>query len=266
MGQSPGDDKNEPSLELPPLSLRGLARRKRRTASAGTSDASPAGDQPAGDTVPGEPAVEDPAPADVPRDELPTELPTQPHPVTGGEPTSVIATPDVPTAAEPPHQQTTTLPAQTPERPQEAPVRRAERPGTGISLPVLPGRLAAAVTGLAIGGAGAAATYAAMAGCEAVRGVSTCGEAPGFFILIAILVVMVLLGTVVLKALQVGDPTSTSFLAVGIVTVVVMLVLLDVIFSPWMFVVIPLLGAAAFVLSHWVTNQFGEETGRPDWS
>lgn len=263
MGQSPGDDKHEPSLELPPLSLRGLARRKRKTASAGTSDAPRAGDEPAGDTAPEAPeapAVEDPAPADVPRDELPTE----PHPVTDGEPTSVIATPDV-TPVES-AQQTSTLPAQTPEGRQDAPVRRAERSGSGISLAMLPGRLAAAVTGLVVGGAGAAATYAAMAGCEAVRGVSTCGGAPGFFILIAILVLMVLLGTVVLKALQVGDPTSTSFLAVGIVTVVVMLVLLDVIFSPWMFVVIPLLGAAAFVLSHWVTNQFGEEPGRPDWS
>jgi len=234
MGQSSGDDRDEPSLELPPLSLRGLARRKRKTASTGTSDAPPTADEPATDTVP-------------------------------DEPTSVIAAPDA-TTAEPAHPQTTSLPAQPPDDVQDAPGQGVRRSGAGISLPVLPGRVAAGVTGLVIAGAGAAATYAAMAGCEAVRGVSTCGGAPGFFILVAILVLMVLLGAVVLTALQVRDPASTSFLAVGIVTVVVMLVLLDVIFSPWMFVVVPLLGAGAYVLSHWVTHQFGEETGRPDWS
>jgi hypothetical protein len=123
------------------------------------------------------------------------------------------------------------------------------------------------VTGLVVGVAGGAATYAAMAGCEAVRGVSTCGGAPGFFILVAIVVLMILLGTLLLKAFKVGDPGSTSFLAVGVVTVVAMLTLLDVILSPWMFVVIPVLSAAAYLLAHWVTTRFeSEQTGRRDWT
>ncbi|MGH3369035.1 MAG: hypothetical protein ACRDPR_03460, partial [Nocardioidaceae bacterium] len=102
-------------------------------------------------------------------------------------------------------------------------------------------------------------TYGAMTGCEAVRGVSTCGGAPGFFILVAILALMVLLGTGILKAFRVDDPGSTSFLAVGVVAVIAMLVLLDAIFSAVMFVVIPLLTALAFLLAHWVTTRFDEE-------
>jgi hypothetical protein len=127
------------------------------------------------------------------------------------------------------------------------------------SAPVVPGRVAAAITGLVVGAVGGVATYGAMEGCEAVRGVSTCGGAPGFFILVAILALMVLLGGLILKAFRVGASGSTSFLAVGVVTVIAMLVLLDVIFSPWMFVVIPVLSALAFVLAHWVTTRFDEE-------
>ncbi len=110
-----------------------------------------------------------------------------------------------------------------------------------------------------MGAAGGAATYGAMEGCEAVRGVSTCGGAPGFFILVAILALMVLLGSLLLKAFRVSDTGSTSFLAVGVVAVVAMLVLLDVIYSPAMFVVIPALSAVAFLLAHWVTTRFDEE-------
>jgi hypothetical protein len=98
-----------------------------------------------------------------------------------------------------------------------------------------------------------------------VRGVSSCGGAPGFFILVAIFVGMVLFGNLVLRLFKVGDPGSTSFLAVGLVAVVVMLGLLDVIFSVWMFAVVPVLGAFAYLLAHWVTTRFDHETGRRDW-
>jgi uncharacterized membrane protein len=126
-------------------------------------------------------------------------------------------------------------------------------------VPAVPGRIAAAVTGLLVGAAGGAGTYGALAGCEAVRGVSTCGGAPGFFILVAILALMVLLGALLLKAFRVEASGSTSFLAVGLVTVVSMLLLLDVIYSPWMFVVIPLLGSVSYLLAHWVTTRFDDE-------
>ena len=148
------------------------------------------------------------------------------------------------------------------QKPAKQKVAKARKP---LSMPRLPGRVAAVATGLLVGAAGAAATFGAMAGCKAVRGVSSCGGAPGFFILVAIFVGMVLFGNLVLRLFKVGDPGSTSFLAVGLVAVVVMLGLLDVIFSVWMFAVVPVLGAFAYLLAHWVTTRFDHETGRRDW-
>jgi hypothetical protein len=206
MGQTPGDDKQEPSLELPSLSLPGLRRRKRSRAQEEESGT--------------------------------------PEPAT--EPTRTLETPP---------------PAPEPE-PAAEPRRRTRKARPEVSLPRVPGRVAAAVTGLLVGAAGGGATYAALAGCEAVRGVSTCGGAPGFFILVAILALMILLGSLLLKAFKVSDPGSTSFLAVGIVAVVVMLTLLDVIYSPWMFAVVPVLSALAYLLAHWVTTRFEDEPVR----
>lgn len=144
--------------------------------------------------------------------------------------------------------------------------RRAERAGSGLSVPPMPGPVAAGVTGLVVGAGGAAATYAAMTACEAVRGVSTCGGGAGFLILVAIVVLMVLAGALLLRLLGVSAGMSTSFLAVGIVTVLAMLVLLDVIFSAWMFLVVPLLSVAAYLLSHGVTTRYeNEDVGRRDW-
>ena len=78
------------------------------------------------------------------------------------------------------------------------------------------------------------------------------------FLLVVILVLMVLLGAVVLAALGVSESGSTSFLAVGVLCVVVLLVLADRLFTAWMFVVIPLVTAGAYVLAHWVTTTFVE--------
>jgi hypothetical protein len=210
MGQTPGDDKQEPSLELPSLSLPLFGRKKRARVQPEEQEGTP------------EPAAL--------ADDEPTQ--TLEHPL------------DVPEAA----------PEPAPE-----PRRRARKERPETTLPRVPGRVAAAVTGVVVGGAGAGATYAALAACEAVRGVSTCGGAPGFFILVAILALMILFGMLVLKAFRVSDPGSTSFLAVGIVAVVVMLTLLDAIYSPWMFVVVPVLGALAYLLAHWVTTRFEDE-------
>jgi hypothetical protein len=161
------------------------------------------------------------------------------------------------------------VPVQEPETgPVDVPVQEPE-PGPSRPRmrrqPTLPGWAAAAITGVVVGALGAAATYGALAGCEAVRGVSSCGGAPGFFVLVAILALMILLGGALLKGFAVADAGSTSFLAVGIVAVTAMLVLLEVIFSPWMFAVIPTLGALAFLLAHWVTTRFdtdADTTGR----
>jgi hypothetical protein len=211
MGQTPGDDKQEPSLELPSLSLPSFGRKKRSR------------EQPEEEQGTPEPALE---------------------PVTAAP-------------AEPTEPLVEQLPPPAPE-----PRRRAVKERTEMALPRVSGPVAAAVTGLVVGGAGAGGTYAALSGCEAVRGVRTCGGAPGFFILVAILALMILLGMLLLKAFKVNDPGSTSFLAVGIVAVVAMLTMLETIYSPWMFVAVPVLSAAAYLLSHWVTTRFEDEPVR----
>ncbi|HEX5772565.1 MAG TPA: hypothetical protein VFY11_16500 [Nocardioidaceae bacterium] len=254
MAQTPGDDKTEPSLELPSLKLPGLGRKRRRK--AGEAEAPVEATEATAGTAPA-PAetLEDPTPADVALGGPYTDEPTEQL----GSWDRDDATERLPLNGTAEHAAEHAVEPAATKRPRRV---KAER-----TRPVLPGWLAAALTGLLVGAAGAAGTYGAMAGCEVVRGVSTCGGAPGFFILVAIVALMVLLGAGLLKAFRVKDAGSTSFLAVGIVTVLVMLLLLDAIFSVWMFAVIPALTAAAYLLAHWVTTRFeSEDTGRRDWT
>ena len=229
--KSPDDGNGEPSLELPSLSLPGLRRRKK-----------------AKEKRPEEPVEEHAAESDTER----TEEIAPTHDARAAERTEEIA----PTVEEP-------APISEPSYDDTAvqhPVAEEAEPdhGRGFALPALPGQAAALVTGLVVGALLTLLTYLALEGCEAVKGTSTCGG-PGFFLLIAILIVMVLVGMVLLKAWQVGDPGSTSFLAVGVIAVVALVMLIDVIFSVWMFVIIPIVSAGAYALSVWVTTRFIED-------
>lgn len=124
----------------------------------------------------------------------------------------------------------------------------------------MPVRLAVPLTGLAVGLLGVGLTWGALRGCVALRGSSSCGGGPGLLFLIAIVVVMVLAGALLLRAFRVPDSGGASFLGVGIVGVITLVALLGVIFSPAMFVVIPLLTALAFGLAYWVTTRFVDPT------
>ncbi|WP_310961555.1 hypothetical protein [Nocardioides terrisoli] len=126
-------------------------------------------------------------------------------------------------------------------------------------LPALSGRIAAPITGVICGLLTVLLAWLAAQGCEAVRGVGTCGGF-GLFALIAILGIEVLVGAFLLRGWQIEEPLSTSFLGVGVVAVIAMLFFLDSIGSVWMVLVIPLLTAAAFLLSWWVTATFVEES------
>ncbi|GAB3245666.1 hypothetical protein [Nocardioides dilutus] len=134
------------------------------------------------------------------------------------------------------------------------PPRPPKRPRTG---PLLPGRLAAALTGLLVGGLVVGLTSASFELCSRIQGTNSCGG-PGIFLLLAILVLAVVLGTVVLRLCEVPEPGSTSFLAVGLTSVVALLFLIDALFEWWMIIVIPLVSVATFLLSHWVTATFVE--------
>jgi hypothetical protein len=121
--------------------------------------------------------------------------------------------------------------------------------------PWLVGRPAAILTGLVVGGLIVAATAGSLRICTEVKGTSSCGG-QGFFLLVAILVVAVLVGTALLRLAQVPEPGSTSFLAVGLLSVATLLFLVGSIFQWWMAIVIPLVSVATFLLSHWVTSTY----------
>ena len=72
----------------------------------------------------------------------------------------------------------------------------------------------------------------------------------------AILVVAVLVGTAILRLANVPEPGSTSFLAVGLLSVAALLFLVGSIFEWWMVIAIPLVSVATFLLSHWVTSTY----------
>jgi hypothetical protein len=249
----------EASLELPTF---GLRRRRDKTAAtepapeqdveptpdptpgtgggAGASDAQLDADGAAVTTdpvlgTPPDDAVDDPAASDQPTRVFPTGAPA--------------ATPATETATE----QHPAAPAPRPSRPGPATTGSRRR----MPLPTLGGGAAALVTGLVVGLVGVGLTLLALGGCEAVVGTSSCGGA-GFFLLMAILVLMVVLGRFLLDAWAVRDPGSTSFLAVGLVTVVALLFLVEALLSWTMLIVIPAVTMAAFALSQWITTTVTE--------
>jgi hypothetical protein len=123
--------------------------------------------------------------------------------------------------------------------------------------PWLRGRPAAVLTGLLVGALIVAATAGSLRLCTSVKGTSSCGG-PGLFLLVAILIAAGLVGAALLRAAAVPQPGSTSFLAVGLLSVVTLLFLVGSIFSWWMVIVIPLVSVVTFLLSHWVTTTYIE--------
>ncbi|WP_235737466.1 hypothetical protein [Nocardioides alcanivorans] len=170
-------------------------------------------------------------------------------------PPPAAATPAPPAAAEPQQRRTNV------DIKDDVTEESDDKVGRGLSdfaLPALPAAVAAAVTGAIVGLLAVGLTYGGLEGCEAVKGTSACGG-PGIPILGLIMVVLVIVGSVLLGAWKVTDPTSTSFLAVGLLAVIALLFLINVIFSPAMIVVIPLVSVATYSLSQWVTAHFIEE-------
>lgn len=141
--------------------------------------------------------------------------------------------------------------------PQPAKVPTSPKTPTEDREPIVTGRVAAALTGLLVGAAMVGATAGSLRACEAVQGTASCGSA-GFPILLAIVVAAVMVGSALLRAFRVPDAGSTSFLAVGSLAVIALLVFIDVLDRWWMIIVIPLVGVATYLLSHWVTTTFIE--------
>jgi hypothetical protein len=231
-GARPPEDDETARLELPSLRLPRFGRRRKARDDEETAD--PTAEAPPAATHPAPPEPEPlPAPA-------PEPLP-QPEPAPER---ALVSTPDV---AAPTHE----MPVD--EDPADEPATREP-----FTLPQLPGRLAAVLTGAVVGVVGVALTYLSLQGCDAVRGTKSCGGGPGLLLLLVILVLMVLLGGVLLALWDVSEPRSTSFLGVGVLAVVVLIASLRDLDSVWMFLAVPLVCALSFLLAQWVTTAFVE--------
>lgn len=252
MADTPPDDGAARSDETAKLELPSLNPFKRRRARREPEPVGPVGPveapEPSGGpgpvTEPVQPPAPEPArepePALTPFDDTEDTRPVVPVPEPPATEDDYVEEPTAEVAPEP-----TSEPGQ----------RKAARPRRG--LPTLPAPLAALLGGLVVGVFGAGLTWVSLTGCDAIRGTQSCGGA-GVLVIFVILVLMVLLGGLVLTLLHLNDAKATSFLAVGVLFVVVLLTPQDALFSTWMFVVVPLVSAAAFALAHWVTATFVE--------
>jgi hypothetical protein len=159
-------------------------------------------------------------------------------------------------------------PEPKPEQATKPPRKKKERKKRELADPaeVLVARLptikpvyAAIISGVLAGLAVVLLALGASRGCEAVRDTSSCGGGVGLLATVALLAIEVMIGANLLKAWQISDPVSTSFLGVGIVATIAMLTFLDKIDSPWMLLVIPVMTAVFFAVSWWVTVRFVDE-------
>lgn len=240
-------DADEAALELPKL---GFGRRRR-----GARKEAPAAEE---RTEVLEPQAADPA-ADQAA-EAPTETPAPPPPPPAEPVRPLYADEATPTAeaAEAPVEETRVQPVLT-EEPTRDSDSGSDAPAGGErrARPRIGGLPASVLTGLVVGLAGVGLTGAGFRLCEVVQGTSSCGK-PGFLLLLAILIVMVYLGRGLLAVFGVPDAGSTSFLAVGLLAVVTLMFLVDVLFDPWMVLVVPLVAMTAYGLSHWVTTSVAD--------
>lgn len=197
-------------------------------------------------------------PATAPEPDLtadPDPEPTAPLP--SADRTTKTRTPRIPKLIKAPKKQVSTAPATDPEL-VDTEAEDAEIAAMAAQGPLLSAYRSAMLTGLVVGAALVVLTWLSLRGCEAVRGTSSCGGGPGFLLLIATFAVCVLLGSALLRAFDIPDPGSSSFLAVGLVAVVALLFLINLLDHWSMLIIIPVLSIGAYLASVWVTKTFVE--------
>ena len=233
--KEPGD--HRPSLEMPSL---GFGRKRKKVASEPEQSVAP------------EPA---PVPQPVPEPEpAPTQQLDPVPPAPAAPPLFVDETP----AARPGGTAVATETVHAEPDVEDEPGPGARKQKREFALPAIGGMAASIVTGVLVGLLTVGATWGSLQLCEVVQGTPACGN-PGFFLLLAIMVAMVVVGRALLKAFGVPDPGSTSFLGMALVAVVALLFLVDLLFLWWMVLVIPAVSLAAYALAHWVTTSFVDE-------
>lgn len=242
--KEPGDKR--PSLEMPSL---GFGRKRRKATPEPSEPSDQAAVAPDPEPTPAPEPIPEPEPAPTERLDPVPPAPAAPPLFADEAPATrptVVAQAE---RAEAEHEESDE------DEEDDAPGVRKQR--REFALPRIGGMAASILTGALVGLLTVGLTWASLRLCEVVQGTPSCGN-PGFLLLLAIMVVMVLIGRALLKALGVSDPGSTSFLGMGLVAVVALLFLIDLLFLWWMVLAIPAVAMASYALSHWATTSFVE--------
>ena len=121
----------------------------------------------------------------------------------------------------------------------------------------MPYPLAAAAVGLLVAVGARVLVFGGERACDLIRGTASCGTAGGFMLLV-IAVLMVFVGTRLLRVLAVPQAGTASVLGVALLAIALLTVLLDHVFSPWMWVVLPLLAAVLYAFAAWSAVRLAE--------
>jgi hypothetical protein len=88
---------------------------------------------------------------------------------------------------------------------------------------VIPGHIGAPIAGLLTGVALLGFMSLGFRGCETLTGTESCGKGPGLIALIVVFAAAVLFGKLLLTLMKLPEPGMTSFLAVGITSLIAVL-------------------------------------------
>jgi len=105
--------------------------------------------------------------------------------------------------------------------------------------------IAAAIVGACCGLAAVALVWLGERGCDAVEGRPSCGGV-GLIMLSAIIAVVFLLGLYLLRIFDLAQAGLVAFFGVALPLILILLFLMDLVFSAWMVVVLPVLAALCF--------------------
>lgn len=119
-------------------------------------------------------------------------------------------------------------------------------------IPHLDLRLAAVITGLLAGLVSVGLAVAALALFSEVRGVSSGGGRWGSLTFVVVMFVAFVIGELLLAAFGSKHARLTSFLGVILAIVTILAAFLDLADSRWAMLVVPLVGAAAYLVAHWL--------------
>jgi hypothetical protein len=131
-------------------------------------------------------------------------------------------------------------------------------------IPHIDLRIASVVTGVLVGLASVGLGVAALAIFSDVRGVSSGGGRWGSLTFVLVAFVAFILGDLLLSAFGSTRPGLTSFLGVVLTIVAILGVFLDLADSQWALVLIPALGALAFLVANGLLALADNNPGLPE--